>query len=246
VKPYEIWIGSYYHMSGGIRALHVLRDELMKRGVEAWMSYEKHDPNAIGVYPEIVSDNPNNYEKVVRWLLNTASLPPDPTWAWESGMGDYPLLTVNIIEMDLWRPENRSTPGPGRGCAYWVGKGVKDERFIPDKAVEISRSNFSTRKELAEFIGGLNYLISFDPFTAVVLESVMIGTPVLIRGDHPNLSRQQIISHGWTPFGVAWGMEELEDARREVHLAYPHYESLLPKFAQRIDNFVEQTQQKFF
>ena len=43
MRPYEIWIGSYYHMSGGVRALHVLRDELLDRGIPAWMMYEGKD-----------------------------------------------------------------------------------------------------------------------------------------------------------------------------------------------------------
>lgn len=243
VRPYEIWINGYDHQSGGVRALHVLKDELLKRDIPACMSYKtNYDPDCIGVYPEIVGFNPEEYDRFVRWKLNTAELPSDaPIYAWEKDMGDYPLLTVNIVEMDLWKPSKSLR----RGCAYWVGKGVKDERFIPTRAVEITRKDFPTREGLAEFIGGLDYLISFDPFTSVVLESVMIGTPVLVRGEHDRLSRKQIIDHGWTPFGVAWNMEELTEARREVHLAYDHYASLLPVFDQRIDSFVEQTQKVF-
>ena len=240
VMPYEIWIGGYYHMSGGIRALHVLRDELVARGLRATMKYEGlREPGCIGVYPEIVHDNPEGYERVARWLLNTADLPDDgPVFAWEKGMGDYPLLTVNILEPDLWTPYD----GPRQGVAYWVGKGVKQDSLIPTGAVEITRQNFPTRRELAAFIRQLRYLISFDPFTAVNIEAVVSGTPVLIRGNHPRMTHQQIVEHGWTPYGVAFNVEDLEEAQREVHLAYDHYQSLLPRFAERIDNFVEVTQ----
>lgn len=243
VTPYEIWIDGYYHMSGGIRALHVLKQELLDRGIETWMKYEaRQTRDCIGIYPEIVSTNPRRYNKIARWLLNTADLPNDgQIFAWESGMGDHPLLTVNIIEQDLWKPYD----GLRRDVGYWVGKGVKDERFIPDGAIEISRSNFTRREQLAERIKTLNYLISFDPFTAVNVEAVVSGTPVLVRGDHPKMSQEQIIKHGWTPFGIAFSMEELEDARREVHLAYDHYQSLLPIFEKRIDNFVDVTQKTF-
>lgn len=230
-------------MSGGIRALHVLKQELISRGLVARMKYENsRDEECIGIYPEIVSDNPENYQRVSRWLLNTADLPNDgPIFAWESGMGDYPLLTVNIIEQDLWKPYN----GRRSGVAYWVGKGQKDDRFIPSTAIEISRQNFKTRSELAERIRTLNYLISFDPFTAVNIEAVVSGTPVLIRGQHRQMTNQQIIDHGWTPYGIAWSMAQLDQARKEVHLAYDHYQSLLPVFSNRIDNFVEITQKHF-
>lgn len=240
VRPYEIWIGSYYHMSGGVRALHVLRDELHKRGQAAWMLYEPvADVDCIGVYPEIVAGNPENYRHVARWLLNKADLPDDgPIFAWESGMGEYPLLTVNLLEPDLW------TPGTGRrsGVAYWVGKGVRDERFIPDRAIEITRSNFTTRRELSELIRSLDYLISFDPFTAVNLEAVVSGTPVLIRSTDTKWTRDVIEQHDWLRYGVAWSMESLEQARKDVHLAYDHYQSLLPVFDKRIDEFVHITQ----
>jgi hypothetical protein len=239
VSGYEVWINGYYHMSGGIRALHVLRDELKKRGQNAWMAYEKHDPDAIGVYPEIVPANPENYAKCVRWLLNTAEVPPDPTWAWEKNMGSDDLLTVNIIETELFKPASNMRSG----TAFWVGKGVKDERFIPNNCVEIHRGNYTSRHEVAELLRSINYLISFDPFTAMNLEALMCGTPVLIRGDHPRMTRQQILDHGWTPFGIAFSMEELEEARLEVHLARDHYLSLLPIFDQRIDAFVQKSLQ---
>lgn len=238
VTGYEIWIGGYFHMSGGIRALHILRDELCARGLEAWMSHERHDKNALAVYPEIVKGNPEGYERFVRWYLNKEDPTPDLTFAWEAGMGDYPLLTVDIIERDLFRPGT----GNRRGVAYWVGKGVKDERFIPDGAVEISRYNFPTRPELAKFMQGLDYLISFDPFTAVNVEAVCCGTPVLIRSQDPRWTRSMVQAHGWTPFGVAWSMEELHEARGNVRLAFDHYDSLRAVFQQRIDQFVELTQ----
>ena len=240
VKPYEIWIGSYYHMSGGVRALHVLRDELVKRDIPAWMMYDhKYDPKMIGVYPEIINANPQQYHRVARWLLNKADLPKDgPIFAWESGMGEYPLLTVNILEPDLWTPYT----GHRTGIAYWVGKGVKDDRFIPDHAIEINRENFKTRRELAERIRTLDYLISFDPFTAVNLEAVVSGTPVLIRSDDTKWTKEVIQQHDWLKYGVAWSRDSLDQARSEVHLAYDHYQSFLPVFADRIDKFVEITQ----
>lgn len=243
VKPYEIWIQGYYHKSGGIRALHVLKNELIKRGLQTTMLYENsRQENTIGVYPEIVSENPENYNHVCRWLLNTADLPNDgPIFSWESGMGNYPLLTVNIIELDLFKPNH----GVRSGVAYWVGKGVKDDSIIPPESIEISRNNFHNRNELAEFISSLDYLISFDPFTAVNLESVLCGTPVIVKGEHPKMSQEQISSHGWIKYGIADSLDELEKAKSEVFLAYDHYQSLLPIFDKRIDNFVEITQKYF-
>ena len=239
MSKFEIWINNYYHMHGGNRALHVLRDELLLRDVEAWMAYEKHDPDAVAVYPEITGNNPGNHDKVTRWLLNTPTspLPPDPTWAWEKNMGESKLLTVNIIELDLFRPSTKHRSG----TAFWVGKGVRDDSVIPTGSIEINRGNFPTRPEVAELLSSVQYLISFDPFTAMNLEAVLCGTPVLVHGEHPKLTQEQIREHNWIPFGLAYTVDQLDEARSEVHLAWDHYRSLLPVFNRRVDEFVEKT-----
>ena len=243
VMPYEIWIQGYYHMSGGIRALHVLKDELNARGLQATMLYEgQRQPGTIGVYPEIVHDNPEGYENIARWLLNTADLPDDgDVFAWETGMGSDRLLTVNIIELDLWKPRHQKR----NGIAYWVGKGTRNPRVIPAGAIEITKHNYRTRQQLSNLIHGLDYLISFDPFSAMNVEAVIAGTPVLLYGEHPVMGRERIQSHGWTRYGIAYQPSGLDRARSEVGLAYEHYLSLLPVFADRIDKFVEVTQETY-
>ena len=82
-------------------------------------------------------------------------------------------------------------------------------------------------------------------FTAVNIEAVLCGTPVLIRGEHRKMTQQEIIDQNFAPYGIAWSMSEMEKARKEVHLAYDHYQSLLPIFSNQIDNFAEITQSTF-
>jgi hypothetical protein len=238
-QKYCIYFHGNNHKHGGVRALHVLRDELLNRGLDAAMIYEKRYSDAIVIYPEITPGNPLHAEKTVHWLLNKASIRGDGLiYAWESGMGDYPLLTVNIIEENLWLPKVVKRGG----VAYWIGKGKKDPSIIPNDAIEISRSNFHKREELADFISNLDYLISFDPFTAAVAESIVAGIPVLIHSTDNQWSRSDIEKHNWYPYGVAWNLDEMDHARKTVGLARDHYYSLLPVFQKRIDNFVEVTQ----
>lgn len=241
-RPYEIWINGYYHMSGGIRALHVLKDELIKRGYPAHMRYEHHDPESIAVYPEIVSNNPDNYKYITRWKLNHAVLPDDGlTFAWEKNMDEEKLLTVSVIEPHLWTPYD----GPRSGVAYWIGKGSFDSSVIPEGAFEINRGNFTQREVLADRIKTLDYLISFDSFTAVNLEAILCGTPVVIISNHDYWTREKVESHDYYKYGVSWGMENIEKAREEVHLAFDNYQSFLPIFDKRIDDFIQLTQDTF-
>jgi hypothetical protein len=240
-------------MSGGIRALYQLKKEFDSREIESYFYNERKSDNEILIYPEIIRGNPLNSPRIVRWLLNKANFPNDICYAWETGMGKYPLLTVNIIEMDLWKPSDKTNK-----IAYWVGKGEFDERLVPDDAYEISTRNYTRREELAKFISSLDYLISFDIFSAINLEAVISGTPVVIHntGNQWNpgnqsknsefkWSRRLIEMQNWMPYGIAWNYEELEKAKQNVHLARPHYEMLLPIFQNRVDNFIQQTQHTF-
>ena len=239
MRPVQIWIGSYYHMSGGIRALHVLRDELLARNIQAWMTYQLpavNVPDAITIYPEIVSTNPMDAQRIVRWKLNKAELPDDGlTVAWETGMGDHPLLTVNIVEDFFYPRPNKKT----NKVAYWIGKGLAYPEIIPAGAEEISRNNHPDRQELAEYIASLDYLISFDPFTTMNLEAVLSDTPVLIHAPHNTWKKAHIQAQGWLPYGVAWDPSELAKARDTVHRARGHYEALKSVFSGRIDAFVD-------
>ena len=240
-NPYTIWNPGYYHMSGGIRAIHQLKQELLKRDVTVHYHNEQRYDNEIMIYPEIVSGNPQNAKNHIKWLLNKADFPDEICFAWETGMGEYPLLTVNIIEMDLWKPSaNR-----GGDVAFWVGKGTLDPSVLPENAIQVSRSNFFNRQELAEFISTLDYMISFDPFTAINLECVVSGVPVLICSENSFWSKEKVLKQNWIPYGVAWNINELEKARSSVHLARDHYEKLLNIFDNRIDNFITETQNIF-
>lgn len=237
IDQYTIWTPEWSHMSGGIRALHQLKKELIKRGMKAEFYNESRHKNELFIYPEIIRDNPCEAKRWIKWLLNTADFPYEECWAWEKGMGNFPLLTVNIIEMDLWTPSDKER----NGTAYWIGKGRADKDLIPENSIEITRYNFLDRKELAEFISGLDYLISFDPFSAINLEATLVNTPVLIH-ENGKWTRQQIEQQGWLNNGVAWSLEELDSARESVYYARSNYEKLILEFDKRIDNFVEVTQ----
>lgn len=248
---YSILSPAYNHTFGGVRALYQLEKEIKHRGYQAGINII--DPNAIAIYPEIVKDNPFNNERRVRWFLNDAEFENEICYSWESEMGNHPLLTVNIIEMNVWKRAKKR----GKKVAFWVGKGAADPSLIPDGAIHIHRENFPSRPYLAKFISELDYLISFDPFSAINVEATIAGTPVLIhipekqavpfKGQYVDQtwSRERIEKQGWVKYGVAWNKEELEYARETVHLQKNHYLELIKVFDQRIDDFVEDTQKLF-
>lgn len=238
--PYIIWAPPYNHASGGIRALYKLKDELKKRGFQASMSNQRKDTRSIVVYPEIVTKNPLRSRRYIRWLLNKKEFPNDICYAWESGMGTRRLLTVDIIEKELWIPTENKTDQ----VAFWVGKGIKNDSLIPKKAIEISRYNYQDREKLAYFVSTLDYLISFDPFSSLNLEAILAGTPVLLYPSG-NWSKKEIEGHGWIKGGIAWHPRQLNKARDTMELTRINYEKLIRTFDARIDRFAKKTQELF-
>ena len=212
----------------------MLRDELRARGIDAWHHYEPYPKDATAIYPEICPENYLNAPRSIWWLLNKADFPGQEMWAWETGMGDHPLLTVDIIE-PLWHERGLARSG----VSYWIGKGALDGSILPEGATEIHRGNYPNRRELAEHVASLDYLISFDPFTALNIEAAISGTPVLIHAPRNQWSRDDFEAHAWVRHGIAWSREELEAARQDVHLAADDYDRKRRQFALRIDNFIQ-------
>lgn len=238
--PYSIWSPPYSHNSGGLRALRVLGDELRARGCDATVGHD-YQPGAIAVYPEIVDDNPLGADRIVRWLLQAKPVPADGlTYAWASGMGDWPVLTVDIIEPDLFYPR----PGPRHGIGVWIHKGIADLNLVPDGAHRISHGWPATRGELADLLGSLDHLRSFDAFSAMNAEATLCGTPVVILDRSADAVRLTQTA-GWPSAGIAWSLDDLDQARHTVAHAHDHYTQLRAQFAASIDQFIADTQRHF-
>ena len=173
-RGYHIVAPEYRHNSAGIRALYILADELRARGYRATTGFTARDPDDIVLYPEVCPENVFKSERAVWWLLNDAVV-PQPAWAWTEGISNDPLLTVNVIELDLFKPRT----GPRSGVVWWAHKGGYSERHVPPGAVRITHDWPPTREELADLIAGAQVLISFDGFTSMNAEAALLGTPVV-------------------------------------------------------------------
>lgn len=252
---YDWKLNSQFWPSGGHRVLATLKDEIIARGFECSFSNNvPADPDAIYIYSEI------SYEQSLRcpsprkayFFGNKETNPRVPqdalSFVWSKAIRDSHLLNVNIYEMDIWQPSKNKTDN----VVYWIGKGQEDLSLLPNGAIEITRDRFTDRQELANLIAEADYLISFDPFTAVVQEALLVSTPVLIHnlGSHasqPKWTKEEILSTGWADnvykYGIAWSPDELPEARKNVHLARTQYEEIMKTFPATVDNFIKVTQE---
>jgi len=240
MRPYLIWSPEYSNFSGGIRALHILNDELNKRGQKSGLHYRTgFDPDAIVVYPEIITNNPLASNQICRWLLNYGEN-KDLCFEWVAGLGGDHLLTVNIIDLNIFYPRTNARSGVG----YWVGKGSINQEFLPDNAQLIRKFEPSNRENLAEQLSSLDYIVSFDPFSALNFEASLLGTPVFIA---PNSvwPEGKLKSTGWPTEGFFWKSEDLEMAKSKIINQFDAYAVLCKKFDYSIDKFIEVSQKQY-
>lgn len=234
---YTIWSPQYSHFSGGIRALHILNEELNRKGFKSSLHYENqnHENNII-LYPEIITDNPLNGKKICRWLLANANK-KDLCFEWVKGLGGDYLLTVNIIDLNLFKPINKKRKNIG----YWIGKGSKN-LDLPENAEPILKFDPPNRQALAEQLASYEYIISFDSFSALNFESTLLGTPVYIANQTHDWSKEKLIQTGWPFHGFFWNLTDLEKAQEEVKKQYDIYKQFCSNFDRSIDEFIEITQ----
>lgn len=240
MRSYTIWSPEYSHFSGGIRALHVLNNELRKRSFESFLHYQnQHNENNIVLYPEIITDNPLNSEYVTRWLLANGES-KDLSFEWVKGLGGEHILSVNILDLDLFKPRSNQRKGIG----YWIGKGSKNID-LPENAELIRKFEPSNRELLAEQLASYEYIVSFDSFTAINHEATLLGTPVFIANQTLDWTKEKLIDTGWPMFGICWNMDEIETAKKEVQLQYDAYLEFCKIFDKYVDNFIDVSQKLY-
>lgn len=257
-KRFVIAAPDYTNIHGGVVALHRLCDCLNANGYDAFIEplgeaigvthpgwntplWPRRDfDDVIVVYPEIVTGNPLNAARVVRWLLNR------PAWFTRSPMEeqDHDLVITYNHQIDPTRPEvNLPLVDPsiffpkdvtGSGALLWIGKGSLPSDFNRSGMTLLTNDWPASRREFAAKLRAADVLFTCDWLTSVIGEALMCATPVVLIGPQT-----------WSPDEVAvWpGMarqgEPLDQARRDVSEFYPEYLRGLANIPLIIEHFVQ-------
>lgn len=241
----------------GYRLMHFFAWELLQRDVTAAIStvgvlqpglHESPFPeiecadkwhrdrllDAVHIYPEIIGLNPSRARKVVRYFghhegyFTKCSIGIEPTdliFAWIAGFHPRAVpLRVDVIEKEHFYPKTE----PGHGHVTWQGKG--SFRF-PTISPIITREWPESREDLGNLLRKSDYMMSFDSFSLVNLESAICGTPVVLM-DH---SQPFLMPEIFPSFGIA---PTLIEARDRVHLAAPAYDVARAYMQGEIDRFI--------
>jgi len=258
----------YRHDSGGIVALHRLCDVLNRLGhlavllpldgntatVPGWHTPVVADASAadgaVVVYPEIVPGNPLGGSRVVRWLLNRPghitgrpldAEPGDLLVVWNGAIDTaLPVLTLPLLDPGVFFPKDAR----GRGGLLWVGKGRLPTALPRAGTTMITRTWPATRPELAALLRGADVLYSCDWMTAMVFESLLCGTPVVLVGDQ-QWRRDELVDHGIVKPGMIFEDGDLDAAREAVPAAWPEYREQVAGAAASVAGFVALAQRHF-
>ena len=233
-RPYMICTPPFCK-SNGVRVLHLLYKQLEKRGMDVYLycpvqnqpdyKYIEYDmqldylkEEGIVIYPEVVSGNPLNFKRVVRYVLYyPGKLGGDKEY--DKGemifthdrmftlLGD--VLTVPYVDTTLFYDDKR----PKTQDCYFVYKGGK-WRDAPETRglTEINMSWPEKREELAELLRSTGTLYSYDDCTSLLEEAALCGC------------KPKIIT---------------ETGTRDYIPTYPH---VLTDFEKQMDRFIEVTQ----
>lgn len=191
--------------NAGIRALHILRKELQKRGFRAriynWLRHKDGSPtdltateitddlreNGIVVYPEIIRGNPLGFRHVVRWVLNSpGKLGGDQSFhasemvfAWHVRyLAGVPLLRPDAVDHSLFY--DNPAQKRDRICTFVHKRGKF--RSIPEDetAVQITMKWPERREDLAALLRRTSCLYSYDDNSSILEEALACGAQVKI------------------------------------------------------------------
>lgn len=187
-------------------------------------------PGSIVVYPEIVAGNPLRAEHVVRWLLHRPGFhsgrvdygPRDRYFFYQKAFddpalnpdGDNLLKTVWVRD-DIYRQTNL---GPRAGSCYILRKG-KGRPLVHDSAGSVLVDSLS-HEECARVFNRVQTCISYDTYTMYSLFAALCGCDSVVVPEE-GVGKEQWYPDPADRYGLAYGFDDLEEARRTRPLLLP-------------------------
>ena len=186
------------------------------------------------VYPDIIDGNPLKGKHIVRWFLHKPGFHTgvinygrhELYFFYQVKFDDPKInpnpdnrLTVMHIMDEIYYKKNNSSRS---GCCYILRKGK-------DRAVNCNFSNGiivdeKSHKEIAEIFNRVEYCISYDTDTMYSFYAVLCGCKSVVV-PLEGLSKEE-----WQPqkeyrYGIAYGIDDLEEAENTKDLLLPYLKS---------------------
>jgi hypothetical protein len=258
--------GEYSDIWGGVVVLHTLADTIAKLGESSYIyassTYEgskakviptgsqiSYDPsNTVVIYPEVTFGNPLQSKNVVRWLLYTPGV--------NGGDGIYQdtdLIYKFFDSFDapdeskvkgllhIFRPKfekfyNKNLPREGECYIVKKGKYKTLDKHAPDST---NIDNFISDEYLIDLFNRKETFVCYDPYCFHTHQAALCGCiPVVIPDD--GVTKEDFIKRDpGNKYGVAYGFDDIENARKTIHLVKPNLEDIEKNSIDSVKKFIE-------
>jgi len=252
----------YHPCSGGIRVLHKLAKVLASLDEETYLVSPYIDPKqkpnfiwlrdlilddedkegTVGIYPEIIRDNPLNTQYVVRWLLNTPgcyggdahkytfndmvyllnkgyntgiAYRPDGTKPTVDG-----ILNLFYIDFDIFKDLGIERQ-PESQCYVTRKYKVTDPPLHNSSAIKIDDLvHQGDNKKIAEIFNSCETFISYDKSTFLYILAALCGCQSIVIPFSNLKAKEWRKLQFIEPYGVAYGFneDEINYAKSTKHL----------------------------
>ena len=230
--------------------------------------YEKHNfdksqikDDDIVVYSDVISGNPLEAKRVVRYLLNR------PYYLLSQGVeyGDSDFLMAysqivdeNLPQLFILNDDRHlygGTPSAEKQdqLAIYFGKvnlgmlsarSKEIQRIVSSykKTIIITRFYPTSKLELIKILRTSQLLLCFDPLTNLSYEATLCGTPSVVFDNTFSSSRKNF---NLPLYGVMNDLRQWEEASREVSLAFGVYEEALEYQNSKVFQMFEKIEKHF-
>ena len=214
--------------------------------------YSDLRPDSIVVYPETTLGNPLGATNIARWLLYKPGVQDpfrftaDEMFFRVGEICDIPEITGGARDLVLWQrnPVYRDLGRKDRqGACYIVRKGSEKAR-IPETRDAVCIDDMP-HEQVAQLFNSCRTFYSYDEATFYSLFAALCGCDsIVIPGMYG--SRQEWTSeHEICRYGVAYGLDDIEHARRTRHLVEGQLAEKEAEGVQSVERFVTATQDRF-
>lgn len=208
----------------------------------------------IVVYPEIIFGNPLYAKNVVRWLLHDPGFHSKKIY-FNSGelyfrISDrFNAITINgskcsesflqvfHFPLDLYNLEHTSKKR--EGTAYCIRKG-KGREIVHNLSNSILIDNLD-HNEIAVIFKSVKQFISYDPHTTFSYFAALCGCDSIIIPEN-NITEEEWLPNPQDRYGLAYGFNNLEKARKTRHLLPGLFEKLERESIASAKNFLNETE----
>ena len=219
--------------------------------------------NTVVVYPEIIWDNPLKAQNICRWLLNTpgtfnnfSKFEPKGTlfrfnksFKYDNENNDIPLLNSYISKVKIFNPPHFKNVIRER-TLYSLRKSTKDKlKNHPiqkdwEKIKYLDKSIFDI--QIINVFGGAKYYISYDHCTYLTVIAALCGCiPIIIPTDEYSKDEYKK-KFPLQKYGVAYGFDDIEYAKKTLHLVRENVYDIQKKSIESILDFNDFWYEKLF